>query len=141
MIKYKKNDDGWQYTLTEDYSFKLEHIDFGDEHHAYSATTGQLLMSFAANTITIRAGYSWDGCSVIGRLLETDATRRAALLHDGLYQRGRNGGLPEPTYSRYDADVEFRRVLPLWAKAPYFLAVVGLGWIVYGKEKRTLIIK
>jgi hypothetical protein len=57
-------------------------------------------------TLTIEAGYAWDGAS--GPAIDTKTIIRGSLVHDVLYQAMREGLLPM-SY-RKAADEEFKRV-------------------------------
>lgn len=56
--------------------------------------------------LTIRAGYAWDGCS--GPTLDSNCAMLACLVHDALYQFGREGHFSHITGWRIMADAVLR---------------------------------
>lgn len=72
-------------------------------------------LEMRAGSLSIREAYTWDGPS--GPAIDTDDFMRASLVHDGLYQLGREGLLP--TGWRRDADKIMRAI----AKED------GMGWL------------
>lgn len=109
MKYHTKNTSGaWGYTLTHSQTLICEDIEFHAER--VYLESGKLIAKMRSNSITLYAGYSWDGCSVIGRIIETEGTLRASLLHDALYQIAEQADYCA-TYSRRDADAAFRAEL------------------------------
>lgn len=53
---------------------------------------GDWVSVFPSGLMSFRAGYAWDGAS--GPTADTPNTTVPALIHDGLYQLMREGGLP-----------------------------------------------
>jgi hypothetical protein len=77
--------------------------------------------------LSIRAEYSWDGCTMVP---DPPGTQRASLYHDALYQLHREGLLP--LRARKQSDVVFKRYLvrdraPWWARLLYYRGVRVFG--------------
>lgn len=118
-VDWVNNSVNWDYTLTKTLQFRsLSGIDFG-RFSAYDKTTKELLICAEGNTLTVYKGYAWDGCSVVGRVYETENTLKASLLHDILYQVGKQKGY-KAAYTLTQADKEF-----LW-----LMKALGVGWFV-----------
>jgi len=139
MKYYIKNTSGaWGYTLLLPQYFICEDIDFKNDR--VYLKNGKLIAWMRGHKITLYAGYSWNGCSVIGRIIETEGTLRASLLHDALYQIAEQAGYCAP-YDRRDADAAFWDELPWWACLPWWGAVRLFGWASWGGSRSDLIIK
>jgi hypothetical protein len=82
MIQYC---EGYKYQLHADYSIQLP-----QEFHAHNAS--QRFYTLEAGTLTIRAGYAWNGAS--GPTWDDKSNMRGSLVHDCLYQAMIEGGLP-----------------------------------------------
>lgn len=96
-IKYR---DGYKYQLHEDYGVKTALIGFGAINHDFIYLTDN-------GWLAIKAGYAWDGCS--GPTIDCAKSMRASLIHDALYQLGREGLLPPSAKDL--ADKEFYRAM------------------------------
>lgn len=86
MIHYKR---GYKYQLEADYHHR---VDIFVDQPIDSLHWVQLLQD---GELFIRAGYAWDGPS--GPTIDTPSFMRGSLVHDGLYQLIREGGL-SPAY-------------------------------------------
>jgi len=93
MIQYKK---GYKYQLTNTYSTVVNII---PEPAIY---TGFLSLK-KDGTLTIHAGYAWDGPS--GPTIDTKTFMRGSLVHDALYQLMRNEHLPLIYKSKADDEL------------------------------------
>ena len=105
-IKYR---EGYKYQLCEDYQYHTEFRPLKKievNGHIILDTDGLLI---------IRRGYAWDGCS--GPTLDTKSNMRAGLIHDSLYQIGRNRDILEqqgiflPYDYREKVDNVFKKIL------------------------------
>ena len=129
---YTKNEAGnWGYTLTMAISFYLPKLALPPLRAR--SLKGEPLAEVEGDWLSILPGYAWDGCTGVGRLVESSVTLRASLLHDFLYQLGEQSSYAAP-YTRRAADLEFRRHLPCWAKLPYYTGVRALGGIFWRRE-------
>jgi hypothetical protein len=85
--------DGYKYQLVEPYTLAL------DLYPARAIDTPYVALGLDG-TLTIRAGYAWDGPS--GPTIDTPSFQRGALVHDALYQLIREGYLPPPCRAHAD---------------------------------------
>jgi len=139
MKYYSKNTIGaWVYTLNKMQSFYCKNINFHDA--IIYSESGKLIARMMRHRITLYAGYSWNGCNVIGRIIETEATLHASLLHDALYQIAKQADYDAP-YSRADADAAFYTELPYWACLLWWSGVRLFAWAYWRGELNDLIIK
>lgn len=88
----------------------------------------EFLAMTCAGVLTIRAGYAWDGPS--GPVPPTTDFLRGSLIHDALYQLGREGLLPATV--RHAADRLLREIciedgMPLMYAEIVFQAVSAFG--------------
>lgn len=97
-IKYK---EGYKYQLYEDYA---HHLPFWVPSIYLDH---EFLVIGADGTLTIKAGYAWDGPS--GPTVDTPNFMRGSLVHDALYQLMRDGRLDRGTYKDL-ADRELQRI-------------------------------
>jgi hypothetical protein len=63
------------------------------------------------NIIEIKAGYMWDGSTVIGEYYEDHETLEASLLHDVLYNAKKNPDNIEVSFTLFEAGRIFRDLL------------------------------
>lgn len=92
-MKYKS---GYKYQLYQDEYFSIP-IQPGQPCDGASIfSCGPFLQLTPDGLVTIRAGYSWDGCS--GPTWDDKTNMRAGLYHDALYQFIRNDVLPEDPF-------------------------------------------
>ena len=91
-ITYKS---GYKYQLARDYSIKLD-------FDVSSPVLADHLVLDTDGTLTICAGYAWDGPS--GPAFDTPTFMRASLVHDALYQLMRMGRL-KPSCREYADDL------------------------------------
>lgn len=66
--------------------------------------TADMVVTCKDNVITIKAGYMWDGSTVIGEYYEDFETLEASLLHDVLYNAKKNPQDIEVPFSLFLAD-------------------------------------
>ena len=94
----------WKYTLTEPF---VQELPRAIRKAIDSTILPRPFLILPGYSLVIGKGYSWDGAS--GPTVDTDATMRASLAHDALYQCMRIGALD----GRYRAKVDrlFRRHL------------------------------
>jgi hypothetical protein len=92
--------DGYRYQLRAPYTIRLPEI-----RPAHGAGTDWITLE-VDGTLTIRAGYAWDGAS--GPTIDSKSSMRASLVHDALYQLMRLGLLDQSF--RPAADTAFRRI-------------------------------
>ncbi len=134
-VRKIKKEWKWQLELAQSFDARglgLDGLDF-------RSLKGELLARARGGVLTIYPRYQWDGCTVIGRIIETKGTLRASLLHDFLYQIAEQAHWEEP-FTQRQADVAFRELLPLWAKWPWYGGVRLFGWAFYGGNEDSLII-
>jgi hypothetical protein len=83
----------YKYTLDVDYVY--ENILPGIDDGKYIISRDGLSIIIKDGTVTVKAGYSWDGCSpkikIGSKIIGTpdgryDETKRASCIHDALYQ-------------------------------------------------------
>ncbi len=134
VTKIKKD---WKWQLESAQSFKATGL--GLDGLDFRSLRGDLLARCHKGVLTIYPHYQWDGCTVIGRIIETKGTLRASLLHDFLYQIAEQADYDCP-FTQRQADVAFRRVLPCWAKLIWYAGVRAFGWAFYGGNEYSLII-
>ncbi len=132
------NDERYKYELTTVISFRVPELRMSDLK--FYSHKGFLVAQCCAGKLTLSRGYRWDGCTGIGRLIETQQTLIASLLHDFLYQLSEQSSWTPP-FSQREADKAFRRLLPCWAKPLYYLGVRVAGWAFWGDKQDSLIIQ
>jgi len=99
-IYYRKG--SWKYQLAHDFV-----IDTGITGHCFYHS---IFKMDSVGTLTIKSGYSWDGCS--GPTWDDDTNMVAGLVHDALYQAMRLGLIP--TSLRGIVDKLFLSLLTLY---------------------------
>lgn len=124
-IKYKA---GYKYQLAEDYRHQLPF----DVPPIYVAH--EFITVGADNSITISAGYAWDGPS--GPTFDTLNFMRGSLVHDALYQLMREKRLDVIKYKDL-ADRELQRICIEDGMSKLRAWYVYLGVKVGGKEGAT----
>ncbi len=135
----KKIEGKWAYVLTRTLRFWVPELRLG-ELEIYSLK-GELLATAKKGWLLIHAGYTWDGCTCIGRIMETEGTLKASAFHDLGYQLAEQEPFYTVPYTQRMIDKAFRRFLPLWAKPIYYLGVRAFGWAFYGDAEKSLDIK
>lgn len=109
----------WEYELTKLLIFReLTGGDFG-YFEACSRKSGELLIEGRGDRLHVYPGYRYDGCSVVGRIYETNETLMAACLHDAMYQVGKQMGY-KAAWTLKHADQLF-----LWT-----MRALGVSWLV-----------
>lgn len=116
----------FKYTLWEDAAIKVPEVDFG-KFKARSKKDGKIYIEMDGPIFTIRAGYSWDGCTYAP---EAHWNMRASLFHDAMYQV-KKCDLPIGA-SWYQIDEIFRQNMKqdganLIQRNAYYYAVRALG--------------
>ncbi len=135
---YRKEQGRWAYTLARPMAFSVPELHLGVLE--IRSLQGHLLARTSQDGIlAIASGYSWDGCTAIGRLIETQATLRASLLHDLLYQMAEQSRYKVP-FNQLAADRAFKRYLPCWARLIWYGGVRAFGWAFYGDTQDSLLI-
>ncbi len=138
-VYYRKLDcHSYKYELTQAISFRVPELRITNLR--FSSHKDFLVALSYAGTLTLKSGYRWDGCTGIGRIIETQQTLIASLLHDFLYQLSEQSSWTPP-FSQREADKAFRRLLPCWAKPLYYLGVRVAGWAYWGDKEDSLIIQ
>lgn len=99
LIRYKKA-RVFKYTLTEDYVI-------GVNIHPPFVIMTDFIQLTPAGQMTIKKGYSWDGCS--GPTHDDSTNQRGGLVHDALYQLFREEELDRVEY-RAEADRLLRMI-------------------------------
>lgn len=136
-IWFTKNDGAdWVYTLTQALGYHVPELGLPD--CTIASLTGKQLARVQSGWLIIEAGYSWDGCSFIGRLIETDGTLHASCLHDMLYQLAEQGEHFTVPYNQKLADQAFARYLPWWARWLWYGGVRIFGSLYYGDDSPSL---
>jgi hypothetical protein len=97
MTKSIKYREGYKYQLAEDYSVQTRLIGYDIDTEYIRLTPDGIL--------TMKHGYSWDGCS--GPTVDDETNMRGGLGHDGKYQLMRMGLLPQEC--REIADEELKQ--------------------------------
>ncbi len=132
------NDSQYRYELTHAVSMRVDQLHIANLR--FYSQKEKLIAQCYRGKLTLMRGYRWDGCSGIGNIIETRQTLIASLLHDFLYQLSEQSAWRAP-FTRRQADIAFRRLLPCWAKPLYYLGVRAAGWAYWGDKQDTLIIK
>jgi len=108
----------YKYCNQEDYSFQVPEL--------CGVTFEDTFFSCTHGFMTIKKGYAWDGCTLAP---DTDKTHIASMVHDALYQYGKQLKL-----KRKVADIWFQHLLSSeafkWSKL-YYRGVRMFGWIFY----------
>lgn len=133
---YQKSNADWVYTLTQALGYHLPELGLPDMDMRTLA--GKLIATVRSGWLIIHEGYSWDGCSVIGRVIETDGTLHASCLHDLLYQLAEQGATFAVPYEQKQADQAFKRYLPWWARWIWYGGVRVFGSLYYGDDSPSL---
>lgn len=109
----------WKFRMTDKYTHGLRKLSIEKPFEHCITRTGQSVRSpvFSGNntSLTFYKDYSWDGAS--GPAIDTKNTRRASLVHDGLYQAMRLKRLPRHLKEAADAEMML------------ILEEDGMGWI------------
>ena len=92
--------DGLKYQLTQDLVTKTRITGFSVRYQYTSLDTD--------GTLTIRAGFCWDGAS--GGAFDTKSIIRGSCVHDALYQLIRQGLLPDSAWIRSAVDKTMRTI-------------------------------
>ena len=100
QIKYQK---GYKYRLFKQVTVKV--AIFPED----SVVTSFIKMS-TDGILTIKKGYSWDGCS--GPTWDDKTNQRAGLIHDALYQLMRLGMTPQKNKDAADRELQRSGTLP-----------------------------
>lgn len=135
---YQKLRGKWLYVLTARVAFYVPELALPDMR--VFSLAGKPIARVERDLLTLLPGYAWDGCTVIGRIVETAGTLRASLVHDFLYQLAEQPRFVVP-YSQAQVDGTFRRYLPCLAKPIYYLGVRLFGRFFYGDEQESLVIR
>lgn len=122
----------YNYTLLRDATVKLPGHDFG-HWMAKGTDDGKLYVVADGDTLTVKAGYSWDGCT---HAIDADWNMRASLFHDALYQSKKCGF---KTADWWVIDEMFRKMMKqdgasLIQRNTYYYAVRSFG-ALYKLEK------
>lgn len=119
-MKYR---DGYKYQLAED---EVIHTDIYPD----ISVREQFIKMSRHGTLTIQAGYAWDGPS--GPTYDSANSLRASLVHDALYQLMRLKHLPK-SY-RAEADMVLEDILEqdgMWAMRRWYW-LKGVQWFAGG---------
>jgi hypothetical protein len=133
MIKFYyiafSSEEPFKFKLKEDVTFKIDkNIGAWKLLHP---RTDEILAIGENNVITAKAGYMWDGTTVIGNYYEDAVTLEASLLHDILYNAAKNPEGKKVPFNVFDADAIFKdRLLMLYANNSFFKRKF-LPWIYY----------
>ncbi len=133
---YQKSNTDWVYTLTAALGYHVPELRLADMD--IRTLAGKLIATVRGGWLIIHEGYSWDGCSVIGRIIETEGTLHASCLHDLLYQLAEQGDAFRVPYCQRDADKAFKRYLPWWAQLIWYGGVRVFGSLYYGDVSPSL---
>ena len=120
----------YKYELLEDATFVTP---IRTKPYTYTVerdTSSRWLILRPYGELLILKGYAWDGAS--GPTMDTQSIMRASLVHDGLYQLMREGGLP--LSYRKPADKLLRRMCR--EDGMFWLRAFWVYWAVrfFGKE-------
>lgn len=106
MIKFQyiifSSTETFKFRLKENVSFSLEK-NLG-EWQLLDPQSNEVVAICNNNLIEIKAGYMWDGSTVIGEYYEDFETLEASLLHDVLYNAKKNPQDIEVPFSLFLAD-------------------------------------
>ena len=119
----------YKYQLTEDLSVRTT-IRPHRWHHAPSPEAESFVGLGQNGLLRFRKGYAWDGAS--GPAIDFKSIMRGALVHDGLYQLMREGGLP--LSYRKPADKLLRRMCREDGMPRVLAWVVYWAVRIFGKE-------
>lgn len=128
----KKISDGkYSYEITKEHKFIVPDMEVGCWDCYYA---DKLVASGRHNTLTVYPGYQWDGCTVIGKIYENEVTLQASILHDVLYNVGKNSDY-FPHFILSDVDLWFRQLMeqlyaPKKSIIPglYYWIITIFGW-------------
>ena len=118
----------YKYELTELFRVQTGILPVRDHYAPY--LIGHYVSLAEEGILLLGKGYAWDGAS--GPAMDTQSIMRGALVHDGLYQLMREGGLP--LSYRKPADKLLRKMCRedgmMWIRAWW----VYLAVRIFGKE-------
>lgn len=134
MIKFQyiifSSTENFKFRLKEDFVFETN-IDLG-KWKLIDPQSNEIVVICNENEVTVKAGYMWDGSTVIGEYYEDFETLEASLLHDVLYNAKKNPEGKEVPFSLFDADVIFRdHLLTLYENNGNFFKRKIFPWIYY----------
>lgn len=106
MIKFQyiifSSTETFKFRLKENVSFNLEK-NLG-KWQLFDPQSNEVVAICNNNLIEVKAGYMWDGSTVIGEYYEDFETLEASLLHDVLYNAKKNPQNIEVPFSLFLAD-------------------------------------
>ena len=106
MIKFQyiifSSTEKFKFRLKEDFVFETN-IDLG-KWNLIDPQSNEIVVICNENEVTVKAGYMWDGSTVIGEYYEDFETLEASLLHDVLYNAKKNPQDIEVPFSLFLAD-------------------------------------
>ena len=143
MIKFQyiifSSTEKFKFRLKEDFVFETN-IDLG-KWNLIDPQSNEIVVICNENEVTVKAGYMWDGSTVIGEYYEDEQTMEASLLHDVLYNAKKNPQDIEVPFSLFLADkIMMRHLLKLYKGQGFVkrwlfphlyywgLTTVGLPW-------------
>ena len=113
MIKFQyiifSSTENYKFRLKEDVSFNLNE-NLG-KWQLFDPQTQEVVAICNNNIVEVKAGYMWDGSTVIGEYYEDYETLEASLLHDVFYNAKKNPDNIEVPFSLFEADRIFRDLL------------------------------
>jgi hypothetical protein len=113
MIKFQyiifSSTETFKFRLKENVSFNLEK-NLG-EWQLLDPQSNEVVAICNNNLIEVKAGYMWDGSTVIGEYYEDFETLEASLLHDVLYNAKKNPQDIEVPFSLFLADKIMMKLL------------------------------
>ena len=119
-----------KFRLKEDVTFELDY-DLG-KWSLKDPQSDEIVATCNNNIVEVKAGYMWDGSTVIGEYYEDFQTLEASLLHDILYDAKKNPKNIEVPFSLFDADAIFRdHLLTLYENDESFFKRKIFPWIYY----------
>ena len=113
MIKFQyiifSSTENYKFRLKEDVSFNLNE-NLG-KWQLLDPQTQEVVAICNNNIVEVKAGYMWDGSTVIGEYYEDHETLEASLLHDVLYNAKKNPIRIDVPFTLFQADRIFRDLL------------------------------
>ena len=106
MIKFQyiifSSTEKFKFRLKEDFVFETN-INLG-KWNLIDPQSNEIVVICNENEVVVKAGYMWDGSTVIGEYYEDLETLEASLLHDVLYNAKKNPQNIEVPFSLFLAD-------------------------------------
>lgn len=120
----------FKFRLKEDFVFETN-INLG-KWNLIDPQSNEIVVICNENEVTVKAGYMWDGSTVIGEYYEDMQTLEASLFHDILYNAKKNPEGKKVSFTLFEADEMHRdHLITLYENDKSFFKRKIFPWIYY----------